>query len=188
MFGSLIAFFSSTFFRLIWGEVSTWWTARQDHKYELERMRLQNELAQSTHQRDLERIKFELDHKVQLVEATSNARMGEIAAQGNVDVAKVNATSQAAIQEIQARSQAQIGIEEAGAFRDSINQGTKTTGIKWVDAWNAAIRAALATELMILIFLHYMQADWKADDRLWELGSAVFGWWLADRYLFRRNK
>ena len=44
MFSGLIAFLGGSAFRMIWGELAAWLTARQDHRHELERMRLSADL------------------------------------------------------------------------------------------------------------------------------------------------
>lgn len=74
------------------------------------------------------------------------------------------------------------------AFGKGVELTSSSTGFKMVDAWNASIRAALATGVMILIGLHYYHAGWKLDDRGWELAGAILGLYTADRMLFRRGK
>ena len=41
MISAIISFLGGSVFRMIWGEVSTWVTAKQNHAQELERLRLQ---------------------------------------------------------------------------------------------------------------------------------------------------
>lgn len=88
------------------------------------------------------------------------------------------------------RVQGEIDLDKlaASTFDKGVEIANRSTGITWVDAWNSAIRAALATEVMILIFLHHYQLGWKLDDRGWELAGAVLGVFVADRFLFRRGK
>lgn len=88
------------------------------------------------------------------------------------------------------RVQGEIDIEklDAVAFQTGVAATSQTTGIKWVDAWNASIRAALATEVMILISLHYYRTGWVLDPNGWELAGAALGVFTADRLLFRRGK
>lgn len=73
-------------------------------------------------------------------------------------------------------------------FAKGVELTSTSTGFKLVDAWNASIRAALATGVMVLIGLHYWRAGWVLDVRGWELAGAILGLYTADRMLFRRGK
>jgi hypothetical protein len=76
----VFGFFGGSTFRMIWGEASSWITAKQDHKFELERMTLQGKLDSDQHERNLaaQRLQAELGVKV-------------IHVQGEVDLAKLDA-------------------------------------------------------------------------------------------------
>ena len=39
MFSALFSFLGGSVFRMVWGEVSTWVTAKQDHAHENEKMK-----------------------------------------------------------------------------------------------------------------------------------------------------
>lgn len=149
------AFFGGTAFRVVWGELSSWFTAKQDHQHEMERMRLQDQLDANQHARNLESIKVQADLKVQVIRVKAEA-----------DLDKIDA-------------------ETFGKGASALNQ---STGFKFIDAWKSAIQAALATEIMVLLALHYHRANWTLDERGWELAGAVLGLFLADRLLFRRSK
>jgi hypothetical protein len=153
--GALFSFLGGSVFRMLWGEISSWWTAKQEHAHEMERMELQERLDAAAHGRNLEAIKLQADLGVQTIRV-----------QGEVDLAKIDAET----------------------FRTGVEVAGKTTGITWVDAWNSAIRAALATECMLLISLYYYQNGWKLDANGWELAGAALGIFIADRHLFRRGK
>ena len=115
--------------------------------------------------------------------------------QGEMEAAK-------AARELEAiREQHKMGVEvvrvqgearapelDLQAFVKGVELTGTSTGFRWVDAWNASIRAALATGVMVLIGLHYWHAGWKLDDRGWELAGAILGLFTADRMLFRRGK
>lgn len=72
----LLSFLSGGAFRALFGEVSTWLTKRQDHKYELQRMTLQNTLDAATHERNLaaQRQQAELGYKTINVQADADER------------------------------------------------------------------------------------------------------------------
>ncbi len=78
MFSTLISFLGGSVFRMIWGEVSSWWTARQDHKHEIERMRLQGELDAAQHGRNLEAIKVQAELGVKTIQVQAEADIGRI--------------------------------------------------------------------------------------------------------------
>lgn len=153
--GALISFLGTSVFRMIWGEISSAWTTHQDHKHEMERMKLQGELDAQQFQRNQEAIKLQHENGITVIRV-----------QSEVD------------QERMAALTFDKGVEITG----------KTTGFVWIDAWNAAIRAALATECMILVSLYYYRKDWVLDANGWELCGAALGLYLADRMLFRRGK
>ena len=80
MIEALFSFLGGSVFRMIWGEVSAWYNKKQDHQFEIERMKMQNALDDRQHQRTQEalRLQNELGIKV-------------IAAQGEADVATAEA-------------------------------------------------------------------------------------------------
>lgn len=155
MLSTVFSFLGGTAFRMIWGEASAWLTARQDHRHELERMRLQGELDAAAHGRNIEAIRVQADLGVKTIQV-----------QGEIDLARI----------------------DADAFSKAVELTGKTSGIGWVDAWNGAIRPLLATEMMLLISLHFYGKGWVLDDRGWELAGAALGIFVADRVLFRRGK
>jgi hypothetical protein len=77
---AILSFFGGTTFRMIWGEISAFLTARQDHRNELERMRLQAELDAAQHARNLEAIKVQADLQVKVIEVQAQAAVGAIEA------------------------------------------------------------------------------------------------------------
>jgi hypothetical protein len=80
MIEALFSFLGGSVFRMVWGEVSAWYNKKQDHQFEIERMKMQNALDDRQHQRTQEalRLQNELGIKV-------------IAAQGEADVATAEA-------------------------------------------------------------------------------------------------
>lgn len=86
MLATLLSFFGGTAFRMIWGEVSSWLTKRQDHAQELERMRLQAEMDAAQHARNLEAIRVQAELGVQTIRV-----------QGEANVAKAEAEAFAAV-------------------------------------------------------------------------------------------
>ena len=74
--GPVMSFFGGAAFRMIWGELSSWWTKKQDHAQEVELMRLQGELAAAQHARNLEAQRLQHELGIKVIEAQTAARWG----------------------------------------------------------------------------------------------------------------
>jgi hypothetical protein len=88
MITALFSFFGGSVFRMLWGEISHWVTASQDHKQEIERMRLQGELEAAQHVRNLESVRLQADLKVEVIRVQAESNISEIEAQGWVEAVK----------------------------------------------------------------------------------------------------
>lgn len=86
--GVLFSFLGGSVFRMLWGEVSAWMTERQNHKYEIERMRLQGELDAGQHARNLESIRVQAELGVQTIRVQADADIGRIEADGWLEAVK----------------------------------------------------------------------------------------------------
>lgn len=82
MFSALFSFLGGTAFRAIWGELSTWITARQDHRFELERLRLQGEMDAAAHSRTMESIKVQAELNVKTITVQGEADIGRLETDG----------------------------------------------------------------------------------------------------------
>jgi hypothetical protein len=71
MFSALFSFLGGSVFRAIWGEASSWVTNAQDHKHEIEAMRLQSELDDKTHAREMDRLKVSSELNIKQIEVQS---------------------------------------------------------------------------------------------------------------------
>lgn len=117
--GALLSFIGGSAFRMVWGEVSAWFTKRQEHQQELERMRLQETLEAGRHERDMARIRLQADLKVQEVKV-----MGDLAIQKTEADAFVEAIKAAA---------KPIGIFFVDAWNGSIRPAMATIALAmWV--------------------------------------------------------
>jgi len=74
MISALISFLGGSAFRMLWGEISQWLTARQEHAHEIERLKLQAEADAAQHARNLEsqRLQAELGAKTIVVQAEAD--------------------------------------------------------------------------------------------------------------------
>ena len=75
MFGALFSFLGGSVFRMIWGELSEAWNKHQDHKHELESMRLQMDLEAQKAQQDLERMRVASELGIKELEVKTNAEI-----------------------------------------------------------------------------------------------------------------
>jgi len=73
MIEALLSFLGGSVFRMIWGEASAWINKRQDHAFEIERMRLQNDLDDRAHSRNQETLRLQNELGIQMVEAKGQA-------------------------------------------------------------------------------------------------------------------
>lgn len=90
MISTLLSFFGGSVFRMLWGEISSFISKRQDHKFEIERLRLQGELDAAQHARNLEAIKIQADLNVQTIRVQGEADVGR--AEGQAFLSAVEAT------------------------------------------------------------------------------------------------
>lgn len=82
MFSAILSFLGGSAFRLIWAQISQMWTAHQEQKHELERMRLQGELDAAAHERNQAAIKLQAELGVKT-----------IAVQAEADLSRLDATT-----------------------------------------------------------------------------------------------
>jgi len=80
MISALVSFFGGSVFRMIWGEVSAFITAKQEHAQELDRMKLQGELDAAQHARNLEAIRVQNELGVKVIEVQRDADIDRIEA------------------------------------------------------------------------------------------------------------
>lgn len=78
MFGALFSFLGGSAFRMIWGEVSAFFKAKQDHEFELERLRLQGAMEAAQHDRNMAAIKLQSDLGIKVIEAQRDAAVAQI--------------------------------------------------------------------------------------------------------------
>jgi len=82
MLSAILSFLGGSVFRMIWGEIAAWMTAKQDHAHEIERMRLQAEIDGQQHARNQEAIKTQADLGVREIAVRAEADMGRVEVEG----------------------------------------------------------------------------------------------------------
>lgn len=88
MLTAIISFLSGNVFRLVFGELVAAFNAHQEHKQELERMRLQGELDSAQAQRNLEAIKTQADLGVKTIQVQAESAISQIEADGWAEAVK----------------------------------------------------------------------------------------------------
>jgi hypothetical protein len=75
MLEALFSFLGGSVFRMVWGEVSSWHNKKQDHKFELERLKLQTEIDDRAHQRTQEALRLQSELGIKTIEAQAVANV-----------------------------------------------------------------------------------------------------------------
>lgn len=78
MITTLISFFGGSVFRMLWGEITSYLTARQEHGFEIQRMQLQGQLDAAQHARNLEAIQVQADLGVKTIQVQAEADLGKL--------------------------------------------------------------------------------------------------------------
>jgi hypothetical protein len=112
---ALVSFLGGSAFRMVWGEVSHFLTARQEHKHELERNDQQARLDSAAHARNLEAMRVQSDLGIKSIEAASFAHSS--AADDDAFLAAVRATATPS------------GIRWVDAWNQSIRPGVATVAV-----------------------------------------------------------
>jgi hypothetical protein len=73
---AILSFLGGSMFRMLWGELSAYFNKKQDHKHEVELLKLQDQISAAQHERNLAAIKIQAGMQVKVI---------EVAAQGDVD-------------------------------------------------------------------------------------------------------
>ena len=82
MFSALLSFLGGSAFRMVWGEVAAYFSKKQEHAHEVERMKLQGDLDAAQHARNIESIKVQADMQVQVVRVQGEAAVNTADAEG----------------------------------------------------------------------------------------------------------
>lgn len=152
---ALLSFLGGNAFRLLFGEIASYFTRKQEAALEMKRMEMQEKLDAAQHDRNLAAIKVQAEMGVKTIEIQRDA-----------DVARV----------------------EVDGWLEAVRAVGKASGIRWVDAWNAAIRPWLATFASVVVVAEIVAAGFVLTE--WHQGivAAILGVYVADRNLSKRGK
>jgi hypothetical protein len=73
MLSTILSFFGGSVFRMLWGEISSFISSRQNHRHELEMMKLQGELQAEQHARNLAAIELQRKLGVEVIRVQGDA-------------------------------------------------------------------------------------------------------------------
>lgn len=73
MVEALLSFLGGSVFRMVWGEVSSWYNKKLDHEHEMAQMRLQGELEQAAHERMQASLRLQSELGIKTIEAQRDA-------------------------------------------------------------------------------------------------------------------
>lgn len=86
--GALLSFLGGSVFRMLWGEVSAYFTRRQEHAQEMERLEKQSKLEGERFERDMARVKLQADLKVEEVKVVGDLAIQRTEADAFVEAMK----------------------------------------------------------------------------------------------------
>ena len=88
MIAALLSFLGGNVFRLMFGEVVSYFDKRQAHGQEIERMRLQGTLDAEQHERTIDSLKIQAELGVKTVQVQAEAAISQIEADGWLEAVK----------------------------------------------------------------------------------------------------
>lgn len=75
---ALLSFLGGSAFRMIWGEVSAYFTRKQEHAQELERLAAQERADAAAHARNLESIRVQAEMGIKTIQVQAEANLSQI--------------------------------------------------------------------------------------------------------------
>lgn len=78
MISALFSFLGGTAFRMIFGEVASFFSKKQDHGFEIERLKLQSAIDKATHERNLEALKLQSELGIKTITAQRDADIDKL--------------------------------------------------------------------------------------------------------------
>lgn len=112
---ALLSFLGGSVFRMLWGEISAWVTKRQDHVYEIERLKLQEQFDAAQHERNQAAIKTQAELGVRTIQVQGEQTINQLEAQGWLEAVKATAV--------------QTGVAWVDAWNATIRPGVATWAV-----------------------------------------------------------
>lgn len=125
------------------------------------------------HAQELEMVRIQAD-----IEAAKHERLQEA----------LKVQHSMGIQTVQVQAEADLNRIDAEGFYKAVESSNNPSGVLWVDGWNAAIRPAAATIVILLWVLALNRAGFVMSDFDKELVGVILGFFFANRALSFRGK
>lgn len=77
MFTALFSFLGGSAFRMVWGEITAFVSKRQDHQHEVELLKVQKDLDDARHARDLEQMRLANELGIKQIEVQRDAAIAQ---------------------------------------------------------------------------------------------------------------
>ncbi len=138
MISALLSFLGGSVFRMIWGEVSAFFTRKQEHANEMERLRFQAELDDRAHERRMESVRFEAEQQVKVISVQAEAAVGQLEAEGWLEAVKATGRS--------------VGVAWVDAWNAVIWPGVATWGVLMLTLAEIGAISALTEGTQSVIF------------------------------------
>lgn len=124
------------------------------------------------HQHEVERMKLQAE-----LDAANHARvLQSLKLQGELGVKTIEVQSEGAVDQL-----------EAQGWLEAVKATGRATGVRWVDAWNSAIRPGVATWGIVMLTAEAMRLLVVTDGTA-SVVYAFLGIFAADRSLGKRGK
>lgn len=157
--GSLLSFLGGSAFRAVWSGVSSYFEKRQDHKHEVELLKMQTDIddRKALHALAAQKQQAELGYKT-------------IGVQADADISRIEADAFRAAME---RAAQPTGIRWVDAWNGLIRPAFATAGLFLWMFW----------ELRHMAISQWAVSAWSLD-----LIAVVMGYYFCDRSLAKRGK
>jgi hypothetical protein len=93
MLSAIFSFLGGSVFRMVWGEVSAYLSRKQDHQFEIERLKLQAEHDAMQHARNLEAIRVQAELGVKTIQVQAEAAVNQLETEGWLEAVKATGRS-----------------------------------------------------------------------------------------------
>lgn len=88
MISAILSFLGGSAFRMIWGEVSAYFTRRQEHEQEYQMAELQSRLESERHERDMARLRLQSELGIKEVQVAGDVAISKMEADAFVEAIK----------------------------------------------------------------------------------------------------
>jgi hypothetical protein len=126
-----------------------------------------------------------IEHKQEMERMQAQEQFAAAQHARNQDAIRLQ--SELGVKTIQVQADADLSRLDVGAWAQAVADVGKTTGIRWLDAWNGSIRPSVATWSIVMMTLAEIGV-YTMSENAWSIASAALGIYLADRTLFKRGK